>query len=151
PGSHTVTLTVTDGTNASVACALQIEVVDTLAPTLAPAAGSPANLWPANHNMVPVVICANVFDNSGGGLTLTATVTSSEPVDAPGAGDGNTSPDFTQPVINQALGVIELQLRAERAAKGPGRTYSVTITATDGFGNTATAVIAYRVPHDQGH
>jgi parallel beta-helix repeat protein len=148
-GSHTITLTVSDGVNDPVECVVQVEVVDTQAPTLAPASVV-STLWPPDHQMVAIVIAPNAFDNSGGDVTLEVTVASSEPVDAPGMGDGTTSPDFSTPVVAEDNGTITLQLRAERDGKGPGRTYTVTITATDEFGNAATAVLVFRVPHDMG-
>ncbi len=138
-----------DGHNTPVESVIQIEVVDSLAPTLAPR-NNVSTLWPPDHPRVNVVIDPNAFDNSDGEITLSATVTSSEPIDAPGNGDGSTSPDFTEPTVSIVNGDIILQLRAERAGKGPGRTYTVTITATDEFGNSATAVVLFRVKHDQG-
>jgi len=40
------------------------------------------------------------------------------------------------------------QLRADRAASGPGRIYTITIRATDAAGNTNTATVQVPVPHD---
>ncbi len=96
------------------------------------------------------MIAPNAFDNSAGAITLGATVTSSEPIEAPGNGDVYTNPDFTEPTVSIVNGDIILQLRAGRAGNGPGRTYTVTIAATDEFGNSATAVDLFRVQHDQG-
>jgi len=41
-----------------------------------------------------------------------------------------------------------VQLRADRAASGPGRIYTITIRATDAAGNTNTATVQVPVPHD---
>jgi hypothetical protein len=78
---------------------------------------------------------------------LAATVSSSEPEN--GLGDGDTAPDWTEPIIDQTDGIITLQLRAERSGRGNGRVYTVTITATDESGNTTQAGVDIIVPHDQ--
>ena len=67
-----------------------------------------------------------------------------------GLGDGDTAPDWTEPVIDQANGVISLQLRAERSGSGDGRVYTIAITATDNSGNSSTAPVEIIVPHDKG-
>jgi hypothetical protein len=84
--------------------------------------------------------------SDAGGVTLTASVASSEPADA--LGDGSTEPDWTEPVIDEA-GAISLWLRAERSGSGPARTYTVIVTATDAAGNATTATIDVLVPHDR--
>ncbi len=122
------------------------EVIDTTPPTIS-ATVSPGTLWPANHKMVDVVIQANANDNSGS-VTLSATVVSSEPPDTDG--DGNTIPDYTTPVIDQSTQLITLQLRAERKGQGTDRTYAITVTATDGSGNSSDAIVEVVVPHDKG-
>ena len=67
-----------------------------------------------------------------------------------GTGDGDTAPDWTNPVINQATGIITLNVRAERAGGGPGRTYTIVVKATDDAGNSSTAEVQVVVPHDKG-
>jgi hypothetical protein len=145
-GAHSITLSVSDGINGSVTSSCVVNIIDTTAPTLAPVADK-AILWPPNHQWVDVTIRANAADNSGLPVTLRAVVSSNEPVD--GLGDGDTSPDWTNPVINQATGVITLKLRAERSGKGSGRQYTVTIVARDGSGNESTANVKIIVPHDK--
>lgn len=146
-GTHAVALTVSDGINDPVSSAIIVNVVDTGAPTLAPTANSTI-LWPPNHKMANIVIKANAQDDSGLPVKLGATVYSNEPQD--GLGDGDTAPDWTTPVIDQATGVITLQLRAERSGLGNGRAYTVTISAIDEAGNTSVANVEIVVPHDQG-
>ncbi|MFB0532091.1 MAG: sialoglycan-binding domain-containing protein, partial [Desulfatiglandales bacterium] len=119
---------------------------DGTAPTLSPVA-VPAILWPPNHNMVDVTIYTNASDNSGGPVTLNADIYSSEPPETDG--DGNTVPDYTDPLIDQATGEITLQLRSERSGKGDGRTYTVLITATDESGNSSSAEVKILAPHDK--
>ena len=68
--------------------------------------------------MVDIVIEVNASDNSGGPITLSASVSSNEPQD--GLGDGDTGPDWTEPAVDQEMGTITLQLRAERSGSGEG-------------------------------
>jgi hypothetical protein len=142
-GEHTITLTVWDSDNEPVSADIHIEVVSTAVPTLAPKA-TPGILWPPNHKMVDIIIEANAEGVCD--VTLSAAVTSNEPPD--GLGDGQTSPDWTGPVIDQQNGVIHLQLRAERSGRGTGRTYTVSITATDCYENSSSADVKIIVPHD---
>jgi len=120
---------------------------DDIPPTLAPLPDKTI-LWPPNHKMVTVSIAANASDDSGGPITLAATVSSNEPEN--GLGDGDTAPDWTTPFIDQENGIITLQLRAERSGRGNGRVYTVAITATDESGNTAQADVDIIVPRDKG-
>jgi hypothetical protein len=75
-------------------------------------------------------------------VSLTATVSCNEPNDG--------SVYWTEPVIDQATGVITVQLRADRLGKGKGRMYTIGINATDLFGNTSSTQVVVLVPHDQG-
>ena len=95
---------------------------------LAPVA-NPDVLWPANHEMIDIVISTYAQDVIGSEVTLTATVTSNEPTEA--LGNGDMTPDWTEPVIDQEEGIITLQLRAERYRHADGRIYTISITATD--------------------
>jgi hypothetical protein len=49
----------------------------------------------------------------------------------------------------EVLGTNLVRLRAERAGNGPGRTYTITITATDSAGNTSTQPVIVTVPHNR--
>lgn len=143
-GVHILTLRVSDRYSKSVDANVRV-IKDTTAPIITPAPDKTI-LWPANGKMDTVTIIANASDNSGQPVTLTASVSSNEPVN--GHGDGNTSSDWTEPVIMN--GIITLQLRAERSGKGDGRIYTITIVATDKAGLTSTAEVNILVPHDQG-
>jgi len=145
-GIHTISLQADDGLNLPDSNSVDVEIVDTTVPTLAPLS-SDYLLWPPNHIMVDVVIEANAVDNSGLPVTLNALVSSNEPDE--GQGDGDMPNDILQPSINQTTGVISLQLRRERSGSGNGRIYSVTITATDSSGNTSSTVVDIKVPHDK--
>ena len=125
---------------------LKYEIADNTPPTLNPVADKTI-LWPANHKLVDVTIRAYAQDDSGRPVILSASVTCNESVNGPG--DGNTSPDWTTPVIDQQNGAIKLKLRAERAGTGSGRIYSVLIVATDQAGNSSLATVEVVVPHDK--
>ena len=147
-GLYIFTLAVNDGVNPAVSCDLTVNVTDSEAPKLAPVA-NPAILWPPNHKMVDVYINTHATDNSRDPVTLTVDqIASTEDPDK--AGDGHTIPDSQVMDINQATGVIHLQLRSERSGKGPGRTYTITITATDRSGNKTTVTAQVQAPHDKG-
>jgi hypothetical protein len=71
-------------------------------------------------------------------------VTSDEPDNAAGDGDGNTADDI---VI--AADCKSVQLHAERDEKKNGRVYAVTLRVRDAAGNTARAVFKVTVPINQ--
>jgi len=145
-GIHSIVLQVDDGANEPVSEAITVEIVDNTTPTLEPAANT-SSLWPPNHKMIDIVIEANASDNSGLPVTLSAVISSNEPVN--GSGDGDMSPDWTEPVIDRENGIITFKLRAERSGNGNGRVYTITITATDTSNNIATANVEITVPHDK--
>jgi hypothetical protein len=68
-------------------------------------------------------------------------VTSDEPENANGNGDGNTVNDM---VITPDC--KSLQVRREREGNGNGRVYTVTLQVKDSSGNVATAVRKIFVP-----
>jgi hypothetical protein len=148
-GQHALTLqvrsdpSVTDWSR-TASDSMTLTVADDTAPVLS-ATPSKAVLWPPNHAMVPVTIAVLASDNSGAAPRITATVSSNEPVD--GLGDGDTAPDWTTPVVD-ARGNVSLHLRAERAGTGTGRTYTVSVTATDAAGNSTIVPVTIRVPHE---
>ena len=126
-GEHVIELRVNDGVNESVSAFVSVEVTDTTAPSLSPIP-SVTILWPPNHELVPVTIWANAFDNGGGAIIVSVDLMSSEPPDTDG--DGNTIPDYYIDSVDDETGIIELRLRSERAGTGDGRTYTITIRAT---------------------
>jgi hypothetical protein len=97
--------------------------------------------------MHAITIQANAFDNGGGPIALSVEITSSEPEDF--VGDGYTEPDYEIISVDNVTGLVELNLRAERAGSGDGRTYTITITATDSVGNQSSAQLEILAPHDR--
>jgi len=117
-------------------------------PDCSAAAASISELWPPNHQMVPVSV-VGVTDPDGDPITIAVnSVTQDEPLNT--YGDGNTCPD----AIVDGNG---LRLRAERtgskAVPGNGRVYVVHFTASDGRGGSCDDSVSVCVPHDQrrGH
>jgi len=109
-------------------------------PTLSPVA-SQTILWPPNQQMVPITIQANASDKSGMPVVLSAKIVCNE------TGSGF----WTTPVINQETGVISLSLQAARDGNDKnGRQYTITVTATNHWGNASTSNVTILVPHDQG-
>lgn len=146
-GVTNIVWTATDADGNSSTCTQTITVVDNQPPVITGETSSTYVLSPPNHTMRDVMINYTATDNCA--VTTSVTVTSSEPIN--GVGDGDTDPDYI--VLNNVPGaagqyVSNLKLRAERSAAGNGRTYTVTITATDPSGNIATKIIEVKVPHD---
>jgi hypothetical protein len=146
-GTHLLQLRLDDGQGQIATCDASVSVVDNQAPRLAPVADRTI-LWPPNHALVPITITTNAVDAGGGPVVLSATVQSSE--DAYKDGAGNTIPDWLEPTVDLLTGRVFLFLRAERSGRGPGRTYTVTITATDGADNRSAATVVVTAPHDRG-
>ena len=143
-GTHILVLQVSDGIHL-VTSSITVHVIDTVAPSLAPTA-STYILWPQNHQMVDVSIQANAVDNSGGAITLSAMITSNEP--AVYDKQGNLIADYSVTGIDQRNGILYLQLRASRLGNGNGRIYTITLNATDVSGNSSSAAVQIKVPHD---
>jgi len=145
-GTTTVTFTANDGAGIVSSCSMSITVADTTPPVVTVHA-SPADLWPPNHTMRPVhltVVAVDACDPSP--VVLLESVTSSEPDDAPGLGDGATTGDVQ--AATAGAPDVDVLLRAERDARGPGRTYRVRYLATDASGNAGTGVGSVVVYHD---
>jgi hypothetical protein len=128
------------------ACSFQVEVRDVEAPSLVVGA-LPSILWPPNHQMIDAHASWSVSDNCPGAQVHLDSVTSSEPDDAPGGGDGNTSEDIQG--ASPGTADADVSLRAERDGSGAGRTYNLAYSASDAAGNVTTGSAAIVVPHDR--
>jgi hypothetical protein len=123
-----------------------VNVRDTVAPVLT-VARNPGELWSPNHRLVPVQVSWQIADLcSTAPPVLLRSVTSSEPDDAPGDGDGATTGDVT----GADLGTPDtaVSLRAERNGAGPGRQYDLVYESVDAAGNVARQTVSVTVPHD---
>jgi hypothetical protein len=147
-GVTPVGFTATDSAGNTSTCTTNVTVRDTKPPQMTLTL-SPIVLWPPNHRMVPVRAAWQVSDvcDPAPGLALVSAI-SSEPDDAPGIGDGSTTED----IQNAAIGTPDdsVLLRVERSADGPGRIYTLTYSARDASGNTASTLGIVTVPHDNG-
>jgi hypothetical protein len=128
-------------------------VDDGLGPVTVTVGLEPDRLSPPNHRIVDIHATITL---SGGcpsacptpPAVLLTSVTSNEPDDANGAGDGQTVNDIQDATMGSTD--LDFKLRAERDGAGDGRTYQVTYTVTDCVGDTAVGHGAVLVPHDEG-
>jgi len=149
-GETTVTLTVLDDNGASDQCTAIITVVDGTPPVITTIA-NPITLWPPDHKYASFSLSdfvLSVSDNCSSLLmddVVMSKVTSDEPVDANGDGDGNTTDDII--ISNDCKSI---QVRKERQGSGNGRVYTVYLDLDDGNGNTASTTCQVQVPHTNG-
>jgi hypothetical protein len=143
-GETIVTWTATDFSGNTSTCTQVITIVDTTPPVIKSLTASPNNLWPPNHEMVPVTVtcvCEDICDISP--VSMIVSVASSQP--ANDTGDGNTAPDCL------ITGDLSVDLRAERSGNDKqGRIYTITVECTDFSGNSSRASVNVIVPHDKG-
>src|SRR6188768_548856 len=118
-----------DGACAEAAKTLVVRI-ERSAPAVACTA-DPSVLLPPNHELVAV----SVHIQGAARIVLTS-VTSNEPDDAPGGGDGSTTGD----IQGFDIGTADTAgfLRAERAGSRAGRVYTLTYAANDQAGNERT-------------
>ena len=147
-GTTTVTLTVSDGTY-NDSDTVNITIVDTTPPEITQI-GEPIDLWPPNHKYHTIKIsdCVTLVTDNGDpdvdidDIIITS-VSSDEPEDVTGNGDGHTLDDI---VIVDAQ---TMKLRSERQGTGNGRVYTINFEVTDVSGNTAIGSCKVWVRHDQ--
>ncbi len=144
-GNHLITLKVMDSVGQTDTDEVIKTVVDTIPPDISFSL-EPDTLWPPNHRMVEVEATVTAIDICSTLSVTLSSVTSDEPDDAPGNGDGHTVNDIQEAETGTAD--FNFKLRAERSGTGDGRMYSVTYYATDISGNSASAGSSVSVPHD---
>ncbi len=143
-GTTTVKFTATDDSTNASTCTATITVQDTIPPEITVGLDRLV-LRPPNHKLVDIKAAVTVTDICDPNATFVLTsITSNEPDN--GLGDGDTSGD----IQGADLGTADttFKLRAERAGNGFGRTYTIVYTASDKSGNTTTATVVVKVPHN---
>jgi hypothetical protein len=95
------------------------------------ASADPNVLWPPNHKFRNVTV-NYAADTTSCSLSVTS--------DEPGGADDAI-----------VLDAHHVRLRAEREGGSDGRVYTITITCSDGAGNSSSVPVTVLVPHDQGH
>lgn len=93
-------------------------------------------IWPPNHKMTNIALSYAISDNCDAVITPVITVSSNQPLN--GVGDGNTDVDW------QIVGDKLVQLRAERSGESV-RVYTITVSATDSAGGSASQSIDVQV------
>ena len=148
-GETMVDYTASDATGHQASCHAAIDVVDTLPPRVvaerSPALGLPDH----GYRTVSLDDCAIAVEDACGGRlpvsvsrpTITC-VTSDEPDDARGGGDGRTTDDIV------LVDDTRVRLRAERDLTGDGRVYQIHVQARDRAGNLGDGVCSVFVPRD---
>lgn len=121
-------------------------------PSISALSCDPDTLWPPNHKYVAVTVKATT--NTGDRWDV-ASVTSDQPDDADGVGDGETINDSVIGDKGSGAGdqrAAVVNLRAERCGvmsrQGVGRTYTIVVRAWNTAGQTFASCSVY-VPHDQ--
>ena len=147
-GTTTVTLTVCDG-ELTDADTVDINIVDTTPPEITLSDESIV-LWPPNHKYHTIEITdfvISVTDICDSDVdvddVIITSVSSDEPEDVKGGGDGNTLDDIV--IVDEQT----VDLRAERQGSGNGRVYTINFKVTDKSENTATGSFQVSVPHDK--
>ena len=147
-GTTSVSVTCNGPSGTSVATCTAT-VTDDTPPTIEVSA-TPSVLYPPNHRMADVHTTVTSTDNCDGSMTVVlVSATSSDPDDDPGAGDGHTTDDIQGAATGTAD--FDVQVRAERAGEGAGRTYTLTYQATDDSGNSTTGSVDVFVPHSMAN
>jgi probable HAF family extracellular repeat protein len=131
-GQYTIVVTVTDASGNSANAKISLTVSNSTPPTIVALTASPNVLNPPNHQLVPVTVTALVTDSSDPApVTKIVSITCSEPA---------------SPGDIQITGNLTATLAASKDSSGMTRTYTITVQATDVFGNSSTGVVTVTVP-----
>lgn len=148
-GNTSICLNVSDG-QFSDTDTVEITVQDTTPPEIV-IRSEPIVFWPPDHKYRTITVSdfvESVEDVCDAFVSIEdvviISVSSDEPEEIKGNGDGNTLEDI---VIQDSLTV---DLRAEREGKGNGRVYTINFEVTDKSFNKAIGSFQVWVPHDQG-
>jgi len=106
----------------------------------------PDLLWPPDHRLVEVRVALHAAPGCETPTALLRGVASSEPDDAPGGSDGRTEGDIRSEEPGSDFSIL---LRAERDARGTGRTYTLSYEITCASGASVFESVSILVPHDR--
>ena len=101
---------------------------------------SPTTLWPPNNKMAEINATLTVTGGCGSEPSVSVSVSGD---------DGADSDDWSTANWVWSTNTV-IDLRAQRTGQGDGRTYTITFTATDAYGNSVSETADVVVPHDQG-
>ncbi|MHA2273726.1 MAG: hypothetical protein ACXACI_17905 [Candidatus Hodarchaeales archaeon] len=107
-------------------------------------------LWPPNHKYHRITVwdfiesVSDNYDDLDIADVVITSVSSDEPEDVKGNGDGKTLNDMI--IVNDQT----VALRAERQGAGNGRVYTIHFELVDSSGNVASGSVEVWVPHDLG-
>ena len=124
----------------------ELDVLDIDAPTVTLSL-SPTTLWPPNHTMRTISATVSAEDRCDADPDIRlVSITSNQPEDAPGLGDGSTAPDSDR--ATYGTDDRSFRVRAERGGSRQ-RVYTVVYSATDDSGNVGYASATVTVPGSQ--
>jgi hypothetical protein len=129
-GTYVFIVTADDGNGGRTSDSVTVTVVDTMAPAISAVTATPSVIDKANHNMVPIAVSVSATDGCGAVECRIVSVSSNE------TGDNDW----------QITGDLSLTVRAERAGRGSGRIYTITVACTDQAGNVALSTVTVTVP-----
>ncbi|MEJ7625655.1 MAG: family 10 glycosylhydrolase [Ferruginibacter sp.] len=135
----TVTLTATDMAGNSGNCSFTINPLDNTPPAITNVSSDSAILLNPDHTMRNITVSYVVADNCGA-VIKELSVKSNEPEF--GTDISDVGPDW------EIVDGNHLKLRAERAAAGNGRIYTVTVTIRDASGNSSMEDLLIKVPNN---
>jgi hypothetical protein len=134
-GTTTTTYTATDGDGNQASCTSSVTVVDTTPPVIVTTPILIDGAFNHSYETIRLSDCVeSVFDQCMGPGDILASaaivrITSDEPEDVQGGGDGNTCDDIV--IVDETTA----QVRRERQGGGDGRVYTIHFTVDDGNGN----------------
>ncbi|HBR16139.1 MAG: hypothetical protein A3G39_07780 [Deltaproteobacteria bacterium RIFCSPLOWO2_12_FULL_43_16] len=141
-GSHTFSVKSKDEAGNEDATPAEVKfTVDTAPPALMLNQPEPSILWPANGDMVNVIVSGNVKDISSGLASANYTVS-----------DEYNQLGLAGNIIagNDGGFLFNISLKAEKDSKDKdGRIYTITINSVDKAGNITTQSVMVIVPHDK--
>ena len=147
-GTTVVTCTAVDDYGNTSTDDFTVTVVDTTPPVIEEITVDNGELWPPNHKMVTVSLEVVVSDLTDANPQCQIVGVSCNELPDDQNGDGTTEPDWE---FVTELGVLSLQLRAERDANTEDRVYTIHVVSVDAYGNVSDPFdVNVIVPHDKG-